>query len=59
MKESCHCCYGANKFYSKLKEIPSLCHEQEDVGGIVFDYIQNMLLPVMPVQKIFYYGYMY
>lgn len=44
----------ANKFYSKLKEITALCQEREDVGGIVFDYIQNMPLPVIPVQEMFY-----
>lgn len=44
----------ANKFYSKLKEITALCHERNDVGGIVFDYIQNMPLPVIPVQEMFY-----
>ncbi|CAH1988271.1 unnamed protein product [Acanthoscelides obtectus] len=45
----------AKKFYSKLKEVTDLCHEREDVGGIVFDYVQNMPLPVIPVQEIFYY----
>ncbi|CAH1973033.1 unnamed protein product [Acanthoscelides obtectus] len=45
----------AKKFYSKLKEVTDLCHEREDVGGIVFDYIQNMPLPVIPVQEMFYY----
>lgn len=45
----------ANKFYAKLKEVKTLCQEREDVGAIVFDYIQNMPLPVIPVQEMFYY----
>lgn len=45
----------ANKFYTKLKEITTLCKERQDVGGIAFDYIQNMPLPVIPVQEMFYY----
>ncbi|XP_023234632.1 uncharacterized protein LOC111634158 [Centruroides sculpturatus] len=44
-----------NKFYAKLKEIKALCQEQDDVGAIVFDYIQNMPLLVITVQEMFYY----
>lgn len=36
----------ANKFYARPKQI---------FGAIVFDYIQNMLLPVIPAQETFYY----
>ena len=42
------------KFYNKLQEITQLCKEREDVMGIVFDYMQNLPLPFIPVQEMFY-----
>lgn len=44
----------AKKFYNKQKEILALCKEREDVGAIVFDYMQNLPLPKIPVQEMFY-----
>lgn len=44
----------AKKFYSKLQEVTQLCKEREDVMGIVFDYMQNLPLPHLPVQEMFY-----
>ena len=44
----------AKKFYSKQKEILQLCKENEDVGCLVFDYMQNLPLPKIPVQEMFY-----
>lgn len=32
-----------------------MCKENPEVGGICFDYIQNMPLPDIPVQEIFYF----
>lgn len=45
----------AKKFYTKLQEVQKLCAERPDVGGISFDYMQNLPLPHIPVQEIFYY----
>lgn len=44
----------AKKFYSKQREVAELCSTNSDVGAIVFDYMQNLPLPKMPVQEIFY-----
>ena len=32
----------ANKFYAKQREVLTLCTEKEEIGGIVFDYMQNL-----------------
>lgn len=45
----------AKKFYTKLKEVQNLCTERPEVMGLAFDYIQNMPLPHIPVQEIFYF----
>jgi hypothetical protein len=45
----------AKKFYTKLKQIKQLCSERADVAAITFDYIQNLPLPHIPVQEIFYF----
>ncbi|GBP40872.1 hypothetical protein EVAR_88933_1 [Eumeta japonica] len=44
----------AKKFYNKQKEILTLCNDKDDVGAIVFDYMQNLPLPKIPVQEMFY-----
>ncbi|XP_060531652.1 uncharacterized protein LOC132705208 [Cylas formicarius] len=44
----------ASKFYKKFQEIKEICKERNDVGAIVFDYMQNLPLPLMPVQEMFY-----
>lgn len=45
----------AKNFYSKLDEVQKLCKERPEVGGITFDFIQNLPLPNIPVQEIFYF----
>ncbi|VEN61902.1 unnamed protein product [Callosobruchus maculatus] len=45
----------AKKFYNKIKEVQTLYTERPDVMGLAFDYMQNMPLPHIPVQEIFYY----
>nr|CAH7716839.1 unnamed protein product [Callosobruchus chinensis] len=42
-------------FYKKLQNVQNLCQERLDVAGITFDFIQNLPLPNIPVQKIFYF----
>lgn len=44
----------AKKFYNKQKEVLALCKERKDVGAIVFDYMQNLPIPKIPVQEMFY-----
>ena len=41
----------ANKFYSKLKEIENECKKNEFSYGIVIDFMQNLPLPHIPVQR--------
>lgn len=45
----------AKKFYSKLKDVEALSKDHPEILGITFDYMQNLPLPVLPVQEIFYY----
>lgn len=45
----------AGKFYKKVKEIQEKCASDETVLGLSFDYMQNLPLPTLPVQEIFYY----
>lgn len=45
----------AKKFYAKMKEVEAMCEEKTEVMGIAFDYIQNLPLPNIPVQEIFYF----
>lgn len=44
----------ARKFYNKLKEITEFCKEDETTSALVFDYMQNLPLPFLPVQEMFY-----
>lgn len=44
----------ANKFYKKVDEIEKLSKTRPDVMGIAFDYMQNLPLPFLPVQEMFY-----
>lgn len=44
----------ANKFYKKLQEVESKCKNDPKVYGIAFDYMQNLPLPHIPVQDVFY-----
>lgn len=45
----------AKKFYNKIAEVQTLCTERPEVMGLAFDYMQNMPLPHIPVQEIFYF----
>lgn len=45
----------AKKFYNKIAEITALCEKNPEVGGFTFDYMQNLPLPNIPVQEIFYF----
>lgn len=44
----------AKKFYNKFNEVSEICKNRRDVMAITFDYMQNLLLPFMPVQEMFY-----
>lgn len=44
----------AKKFYKKQQEIKELCSNNPEVGAIVFDFMQNLPLPKIPVQEMFY-----
>lgn len=44
----------AKKFYNKQKEIKTLCYNNPEVGALVFDFMQNLPLPKIPVQEMFY-----
>lgn len=42
------------KFYKKMKSISEICSARNNVAGIVFDFMQNLPLPSIPVQEMFY-----
>lgn len=44
----------AKKFHNKMASIQQLCKERQDVMAITFDFMQNLPLPNIPVQDIFY-----
>ncbi|KAJ9600387.1 hypothetical protein L9F63_009315 [Diploptera punctata] len=44
----------AKKFYSKMENVKNICKERNDVMAIAFDFMQNMPLPFIPVQEMFY-----
>lgn len=44
----------SNKFYKKLQEIENRCKNNPKVYGIAFDFMQNLPLPHIPVQEVFY-----
>ncbi|PSN34606.1 hypothetical protein C0J52_22019 [Blattella germanica] len=46
--------HRAKKFYVKLNEITTLCKDRNDTAGIVFDYMQNLPLPLLSIQEMFY-----
>lgn len=45
----------AKKFYTQIQNVTKMCAERDDVCGITFDFMQNLPLPDIPVQEIFYY----
>lgn len=44
----------ACKFYKKIQHITEVSRSQTSIAGIVFDFMQNLPLPAMPVQDMFY-----
>lgn len=44
----------SQKFYKKIKEIEKLTKSRDDVEGICIDFMQNLPLPHIPVQEVFY-----
>lgn len=44
----------AKKFYSKLDEAKTRSQNDEEFLGLCFDYMQNVPLPMVPVQELFY-----
>lgn len=44
----------ARKFYNTLKSTKEECLEREDLAAFAFDYMQNLQLPEIPVQDLFY-----
>ncbi|PSN43163.1 hypothetical protein C0J52_09909 [Blattella germanica] len=44
----------AKKFYTKMDNVTRICKETKDVMAIAFDFMQNLPLPFMPVQEMFY-----
>lgn len=45
----------AKKFYASIKEVQELSKTRDDVLGLCFDYMQNISLPCISVQEMFYY----
>lgn len=45
----------SKKFYAKIKEIEVKAKENDHILGISVDYMQNLPLPNIPVQEVFYY----
>lgn len=45
----------AKKFYRKMDTIKKLSQAQTSVLGISVDYMQNLPLPNIPVQEVFYF----
>ena len=44
----------SEKFYKEMKETEKVCQNDERVLGLSFDYMQNIGLPNIPVQDLFY-----
>uniref|UniRef100_A0A6P7FIF1 Uncharacterized protein LOC114330535 n=1 Tax=Diabrotica virgifera virgifera TaxID=50390 RepID=A0A6P7FIF1_DIAVI len=44
----------AKQFYSKIKYVPEMCNNRTDIMAISFDFMQNVQLPALPVQEMFY-----
>lgn len=45
----------ASKFFKKVESIRLLCKDNDKIAALCFDYMQNLPLPSLPVQEIFYY----
>lgn len=44
----------AKKFHKKMNEIKELCLQDDSHGAICIDFMQNLMLPNIPVQEVFY-----
>lgn len=44
----------AKKFHTQTKLVKEMCEKDNSIGGIVIDYMQNLPLPHIPVQEMFY-----
>ena len=44
----------AKKLSGKIKEIAQKCQDDDKIGGICIDYMQNLHFPCIPVQETFY-----
>lgn len=44
----------ANKFYKKMQIMSTVCESKKDAMAISFDFMQNVPLPALPVQEMFY-----
>ena len=44
----------ANKLYKKLQSVTELSKNDAKISGVVFEFMQNLPLPFLPVQETFY-----
>lgn len=44
----------AKKFHNKVTAVKEICANRDDVAALTFDYMQNLPLPNIPIQEIFY-----
>lgn len=44
----------SKKFYKKIEAVQALCKHNDDVAGLCMDFMQNLPLPCIPVQEVFY-----
>lgn len=47
-------CRRSKKFYTALNNQVQECKQRNDVEALAFDFMQNLQLPVIPVQDLFY-----
>lgn len=52
-KKAIHC-RRSKKFYNALQDSMEQCRQRNDLEAIAFDFIQNLQLPQIPVQELFY-----
>jgi len=45
----------AKKIYRKLDSVTKVCKEDKTVAGVLFDFMQNLPLPNIPVREAFYF----
>jgi len=47
--------YNTNKFYKKMQTLKKVCQTKENILSISIDNMQNLPLPYILVQEVFYY----